>query len=515
MAEDNHHHHNDDDDNECIFVEILGPAEEQSSNNNNSYLIEAYVATVEPQACGPLVKRLANDWKLGTTATLGTSNRDDEDDGPLAQPPVINLLHLKRVKRTMMMPNTEKDLSHTSAPDEEEETDTTNMNNAATKSPESKRQRTTSDESNRNKNNNNKIKKGKTNLVQRLQVLLGAKRILDEKLSSSAQHDPSSVTHILSQTYGLHEIDVVLVPARPPRSAEEYEQFKRIWPTAFYNNQTDAYQQAERQLSEMEIVQMRQGMEAALLDAQQAAAVSAAAAASAPALAHPRVFRTGTVIVDPRTGEVVGRGAPERALQLQQQQQQIVHDDARGGYCNSYYNPLAATSSLLYALQSVSRRERDAALQQGMDSADFQTGQYLCTGYDVYTTLEPNVWEAMAAVHSRIRRLIVGCCPCSTVAVAAATGIRTTPPTNANDDDGANTQIMDDPATALNHATTAPPTTTTTTTTISTTSKRLASGLIDYNVHALPGTNHKYRAFLCQQDGALARRCIAWHSHES
>ena len=41
-----------------------------------------------------------------------------------------------------------------------------------------------------------------------------------------------------------------------------------------------------------------------------------------------------------------------------------------------------------------------------MDSDSFKNGQYLCTGYDVYLSKEPGVFESMALVHSRVRRVI-------------------------------------------------------------------------------------------------------------
>jgi tRNA(Arg) A34 adenosine deaminase TadA len=64
--------------------------------------------------------------------------------------------------------------------------------------------------------------------------------------------------------------------------------------------------------------------------------------------------------------------------------------------------------------------------------------------YDVYVTREPNVYEAMALVHSRVRRVVFGVRDRGTGGLGGATGAA----------DGRNTGI-----------------------------------------HSLPGTNHHYRAF--------------------
>mgnify|MGYP000450884819 CR=1 FL=1 len=69
-------------------------------------------------------------------------------------------------------------------------------------------------------------------------------------------------------------------------------------------------------------------------------------------------------------------------------------------------NPLC--SSVILAIQGVSRRERSAAAGQGINSDEFKNGQYLCTGYDMYLTTEPDCFEAMAITHSRFRRVIYG-----------------------------------------------------------------------------------------------------------
>uniref|UniRef100_A0A7S2V9B5 Uncharacterized protein n=1 Tax=Entomoneis paludosa TaxID=265537 RepID=A0A7S2V9B5_9STRA len=101
----------------------------------------------------------------------------------------------------------------------------------------------------------------------------------------------------------------------------------------------------------------------------------------------------------------------------------------------------------MFAIQGMSRLEREMATRQGMDSADFQKGQYLCTGYDVYTTQEPTVFEAMSLVHARVRRVIF---------------------LEPNDD--SDNQKDGSPQ---------------------------VRGLTEKFVHHLPGTNHKFRAFCC------------------
>jgi tRNA(Arg) A34 adenosine deaminase TadA len=109
-------------------------------------------------------------------------------------------------------------------------------------------------------------------------------------------------------------------------------------------------------------------------------------------------------------------------------------------------NPLA--TSIVLAIQGVSRKERQKAISDGMESSEFQKGQYLCTGYDLYTTHEPTVFEAMALLHSRIRRVVYGC-------------------------------------SYLQHG----------------------GGIKDMKIHTLPSTNHHYRAFACQPSSPLHEQC--------
>ena len=65
----------------------------------------------------------------------------------------------------------------------------------------------------------------------------------------------------------------------------------------------------------------------------------------------------------------------------------------------------------------------------------------MCTGYDVYCTREPDVYESMALVHSRARRVVYGIADTRAGGLGGAGAVR--------------------------------------------------------QVHSLPGTNHHYRVFSC------------------
>ena len=109
---------------------------------------------------------------------------------------------------------------------------------------------------------------------------------------------------------------------------------------------------------------------------------------------------SGAVVVNPQTGSIVSRASQERKLQG-------TDSDAKKWLSfPDYINPLSTAPVL--AIQGVSRIERQVAVSNGMESDEFRGGQYLCTGFDVYLTKEPNIFEAMSFVHSRVRRVIFG-----------------------------------------------------------------------------------------------------------
>jgi len=181
------------------------------------------------------------------------------------------------------------------------------------------------------------------------------------------------------------------VPVYPPQSQDDWKESNEIWPVLYRPQQMQEHKEAKLALSSDEIDQMKAGMRAAL--------------------------KEQAMVVDPITGKVVGSSRAEATLQ--------------GPTIRN--NPLV--TPLVLAIQNVSRRQREHP--NGED--------YLCTGLDLYTLQEPDVFEAMAAVHARIRRMVVG--------------------------------------------------------------RVGKGGLTHQYVHALPGTNHRFRAFYCHPESELGKLC--------
>lgn len=243
-----------------------------------------------------------------------------------------------------------------------------------------------------------------------LELLLGTTEYLDRMFLGS------DTTAHLKEKYNLLSVYRCNVPGRFAESEKEWKEFQAVWPIVHFANKTPESIARQLSLSGDEVAQMAACMAASIVDAKQ----------QTVDLTGRRI---GVVIVDPKTGQVLARSGDER---LQQG--------------TTAHNPLA--TSIVLAIQGVSRLERQSAISHGMDSTAFRSGQYLCTGCDCYTTLEPTAFEAMALVHARIRRTVFGCA------------------------------LTDAPG-----------------------------GLTGIAVHTLPGTNHKYRAFACGPESELGKVC--------
>ena len=366
------------------FTEIL-PAQEIPSSAS-SY-VEAYVTSVEPSRCGPLIQQVNN-----------------------ILPATKDLSHLRRVRRRM----------DEGQPEEEKPSSSEAIGVDKTASVQSKRRKTSS---------------GSISSSLTLDVLLGSRSLLDQFLGNNdsqqvavqqVHHMPSKITAelVLAEKLSVPNVHRVKVPGRSAESRAEWEEFHAAWPTIFYPLKTLEHKASQLELAENDKQQMIQGIKLAIADKTDDANIRSTA--------------PGAVIVHGATGKLLSTSGRERRKQESSS--------------NHLWNPLQ--TSILLAIQGMSRVEREVAAGQGMDSQAFQTGQYLCTGCDLYTTQEPSVFEAMSLVHSRIAHVVV---------------------------------LNSDP----------PPAPT-----------NWIKGLTESFVHNLPGTNHKFRAFLCHRVTEPQKECI-------
>mmetsp|Transcript_5296 Transcript_5296/g.10094 ORF Transcript_5296/g.10094 Transcript_5296/m.10094 type:complete len:473 (-) Transcript_5296:43-1461(-) len=291
-----------------------------------------------------------------------------------------------------------------------------------------------------------------------LEIVLGATSHLDYIQNVNNEYNQKLRLKLNELIASNHlQLEKRFLPGRPAKSQTELEEWGKQyngngwWPTVYFEKQSLEYRQNELRLNlDDEWGYMRTFLLEAIQDARN----------------YQKEYSgngcwfqdQGVVIVCPVSNKVVSRSYSEWTTIINEQKNRANATQRIISLKNHYNkekenvddgnhpvrelllgNPL--NTPVMLAIQGVSRMERQTAMGKGLDSESFRKGQYLCTGYDVYLTKEPSVFESMALVHSRVRQVVFGI---------------------ENKDDGGLGGTGD--ATA---------------------------------VHCLPGTNHRYRAFKC------------------
>ena len=249
-----------------------------------------------------------------------------------------------------------------------------------------------------------------------LDVLVGSVDAVNDALNSTTSATKNTTSSLLSilAKYGLSDQHPSFIrrslPGRPAKNKEERDEWnKSQWPTLFFEKKTTQYKQEEMALTSAEVSMMKLGLQEAISDAMVGKKQWMEWRVQQESSYVNESSITGAIVMNSQTGSVVSRASQERKLQG------LAEDSASGATPKEKEiwetfpdNQNILCTAPILAIQGVSRIERQSALSSGMESEEFKRGQYLCTGYDVYLTKEPNVFEAMSLVHSRVRRVIFG-----------------------------------------------------------------------------------------------------------
>lgn len=199
-------------------------------------------------------------------------------------------------------------------------------------------------------------------------------RALHILLTTEGNHSISEVKTALKDLVELTDFFATQVPRHKPVTRAQYEAARVLWPTQFHEDKRLEKLLSGLLFSEEELLLMKKYMEMAFAERGS------------------EMGRNGAVIVDPESGQVIARGSTCPAHPLKHAVMVCIDAVAKsqgGGAWN----------------------DNASSMRLGPDeyappTKKLKVGQnYLCTGCDVYVSVEPCIMCAMALLHSRIRRV--------------------------------------------------------------------------------------------------------------
>lgn len=200
------------------------------------------------------------------------------------------------------------------------------------------------------------------------------------------------------------------LPGRPAHTKEELDEWNTsIWPTLFFEEKTLQYKEEQMALSSEEVKLMKMGMKEALGDAiigqqqwrewKQRTTTTTKNTEDQQEIIPPV---SGIVVINPLNGNIVSKASDEREMQgmpenNDREHESMPNNDSKNTPSTQHdhiqqwsafpddANPLC--TSVLLAIQGVSRRERQIALGCGMESKQFQRGQ-VSDAFDVMAKID-------------------------------------------------------------------------------------------------------------------------------
>lgn len=362
------------------FVEVVAPVARSVSSPE---WIECYVLKdIDPKMCGTLVRDLNSVLPLrgGTnddSSIIGDVSSSSENKFP-------SMNHLKRIRRRPATIDEIHNRTSISTLAEEDESMESAMrsdsgveenSNACDDGHPAKKAR----KMKKNAKCKTKRECGDNSEPYSLDILVGSIVAVDHYLTSRSRSLLSETKTPLSLIFERHDYVQQSLPGRSARTRDELDMWNAtMWPTLFFEEKTEKFKVEQLALTPDEVTMMLNiGMSEAVKDAiigrrQWTDWSRRRLQVEQRDLIIDPILVCGAVVMNPVDGAIISRAADERRLQG------ISHDetnneDALISIFPDEVSPLC--TSILLAIQGVSRRERHAAQGCGMESEEFRKGQ--------------------------------------------------------------------------------------------------------------------------------------------